>query len=503
MLAIWKIKQIKSPHGEHSPLLRAGTSKAAPQWLGTALRRYRTTRKCITSKVALLILLWSFPVTLTCGLVFNPGNYVQFGPQMIIYGAFSIVFCFFPLTGFLADNKHGRYKMVICSSYIILPAMVLGAVGLGLIIPSPTFISDASQIVGISICSIAALIILVGFVGFTANIVPFGIDQLHDSPGEDQSLFIHWYVWFSYISSFFTRLAWHLIVARMTHVPDEVIRHHKVGISLLLSLLLLAVVLLIISLCVAHHRRRWFLVDSGRVNPYELVYKVTKFAFQHRTPVRRSAFTYCEDELPSGLDLGKNKYGGPFTTEEVEDIKTFYGILKILFSFGTVFFLDLAAKSILSIATHNVPQYYNGTYYNETLAHYIIISNGLLSPLLVVICIPLYLCLVRPFMSYYIPGMLKRMGIGIFFVLLSLMTTFTMDTVLHSSKDKEVRCMFIFNLQFCWSFPRHHLSHCATRFVSSLQHVDLHRFLRVHLFPEPSLHEGDAYWTVVCHQRTL
>ena len=391
-------------------------------------------------------------MTLTCGLVFNPGNYVQFGPQMIIYGAFSIVFCFFPLTGFLADNKHGRYKMVICSSYIILPAMVLGAVGLGLIIPSPTFISDASQIVGISICSIAALIILVGFVGFTANIVPFGIDQLHDSPGEDQSLFIHWYVWFSYISSFFTRLAWHLIVARMTHVPDEVIRHHKVGISLLLSLLLLAVVLLIISLCVAHHRRRWFLVDSGRVNPYKLVYKVTKFAFQHRTPVRRSAFTYCEDELPSGLDLGKNKYGGPFTTEEVEDIKTFYGILKILFSFGTVFFLDLAAKSTLLIATHNVPQYYNGTYYNETLAHYIIISNGLLSPLLVVICIPLYLCLVRSFMSYYIPGMLKRMGIGIFFVLLSLMTTFTMDTVLHSSKDKEVRCMFIFNLHSAGPF---------------------------------------------------
>ena len=60
------------------------------------------------------------------------------------------------------------------------------------------------------------------------------------------------------------------------------------------------------------------------------MYRVTKFAYQHKVPVHRSAFTYCEDELPSGLDLGKSKYGGPFTTEEVEDVKAFYGILKVL-----------------------------------------------------------------------------------------------------------------------------------------------------------------------------
>ena len=83
---------------------------------------------------------------------------------------------------------------------------------------------------------------------------------------------------------------------------------------------------------------------------------------------------------------------------------------------------------------------YDNVTFNETLAHHILISNGLLSPLLVVICIPLYLCLIRPFMSYYIPGILKRMGIGMFLVLLSLVTTFTMDTVLHS-KNKEVACM--------------------------------------------------------------
>ena len=48
-----------------------------------------------------------------------------------------------------------------------------------------------------------------------------------------------------------------------------------------------------------------------------------------------------------GLDLGKEKYGGPFTTEQVEDVKALYGILKVLFSFGVVFFLGFAADSML------------------------------------------------------------------------------------------------------------------------------------------------------------
>ena len=48
-----------------------------------------------------------------------------------------------------------------------------------------------------------------------------------------------------------------------------------------------------------------------------LVYRVTKFARRHQIPVHRSVFTYCEDEVPMGLDLGKEKYGGPFTTEQL------------------------------------------------------------------------------------------------------------------------------------------------------------------------------------------
>ena len=102
-------------------------------------------------------------------------------------------------------------------------------------------------------------------------------------------------------------------------------------------------------------------------------------------------------------------------------------------------------------AKHNIPHYVqnnpfgNSSYlgYNETLGHRILMFNDLFSPLLIVICIPLYLFLIRPFMSpyYYVPGMLKRMGLGMLLVLFSLIATFIMDTVAHI-RNKEAFCMF-------------------------------------------------------------
>ena len=165
------------------------------------------------------------------------------------------------------------------------------------------------------------------------------------------------------ITSVCSLQSWNLVVTSLSCHLNGAPNAYIYGAILLLLILLLVTVILIVTLCVAHHRRRWFLIEPGRVNPYKLVFRVTKFASQHKIPVRRSAFTYCEDEFPTGLDLGKNKYGGPFTTEEVEDVKAFYGILKVLFSFGTVFFLDFIANSILPVfAKHDIPYYIQNTH---------------------------------------------------------------------------------------------------------------------------------------------
>ena len=74
----------------------------------------------------------------------------------------------------------------------------------------------------------------------------------------------------------------------------------------------------------------WLVKEPIGQNPFKLVYKVIKYAIRTKCPRCRSAFTYCEDNLPSRIDFGKSKYGGPFTIEQVEDVKTFLRLLPIL-----------------------------------------------------------------------------------------------------------------------------------------------------------------------------
>ena len=59
--------------------------------------------------------------------------------------------------------------------------------------------------------------------------------------------------------------------------------------------------------------------------------------FERNHLVKRSAFTHWENKTPSQIDLGKQKNGGPFTEEEVEDTKTFWRIVTVLLSTFGIF----------------------------------------------------------------------------------------------------------------------------------------------------------------------
>ena len=205
--------------------------------------------------------------------------------------------------------------------------------------------------------------------------------------------------------------------------------------AIIISFAVLALISLAISLCFEKHKRHWFLIEPGNRNPYTLVYKVIKFAKDHTNPIRRSAFTYCEDELPSRLDLGKEKYGGPFTTEQVENVKAFLGIVRILLTVGPTFFVEVAFSTNLP-GLVQLSYYYHYDYGNITLPKLVptyvyFYASGCLTPLLILLVIPLYLCLLRPFIRDYIPGMLKRMGLGMVLYLISGLCTLVMGVANH------------------------------------------------------------------------
>ena len=413
-------------------------------------------RCCIQSRATCLILLWNFAVLLGYIGFYDMKAMIQVSRSslaIIIFNSFVTVFAIFsPIAGLLTDIRFSRYKAILCSSYVIIAHITTVFLILFTVVLSSKSL-NIKYIQGKSVISFIVIyfgIFAVVFMVFIVNGIQFGMDQLHASSTQDSILYIHWYVWIYYTCSLITEIPWNLLFYDSWYFEN--IKSSRLEISGLCIVALICmtnILLLTVSLCVVYYRKVWFLFEPAGVNPYKLVYKVVRFAYQHKVPLRRSAFTYCDEESQTRLDVGKHKYGGPFTTKQVEDVKAFWGILKVLISIGPAFLLQTVMQSLLPLFARHGNIFRpspnstgHGDVHLEGITRYILISNGLLSPLLVVICIPFYLCWIRQRILYHIPGMLRRIGLAILLMTISLSSTFLMDVMVHVNNTDNSGCMF-------------------------------------------------------------
>uniref|UniRef100_A0A1X7UIU6 Uncharacterized protein n=1 Tax=Amphimedon queenslandica TaxID=400682 RepID=A0A1X7UIU6_AMPQE len=132
------------------------------------------------------------------------------------------------------------------------------------------------------------------------NLLPFNIDQLIGSSSSQLTVVLHW------------------------HNLGPVIGIALYSFNIELIYLLIASIVCVAAVLVSHSLFNGYLDTTpvNTVNPVKLIVRVLCYARKHKYPENRSALTYWEEEAPSRLDLGKDKYGGPFTEEEVEDVKT-------------------------------------------------------------------------------------------------------------------------------------------------------------------------------------
>ena len=213
-----------------------------------------------------------------------------------------------PFAGWLADIQLGRYKVIRWSMWIMWIASML-----------TTMSSVVAQLVPGHqntfklIFQILAFIMAIGFGGYQANIVQFGLDQLHDASTTEITAFITWSVWTYFSNGALFQFAY-VCVKPEYYIFGQLIV--SMSTTVVISSLYFIDYLLI--------------KEPVTQNPFKVIYQVIYYAIKNKHPQFRSAFTYCEDELPSRIDFGKNKYGGPFTTEQVEDVKTFLRSLVII-----------------------------------------------------------------------------------------------------------------------------------------------------------------------------
>ena len=74
----------------------------------------------------------------------------------------------------------------------------------------------------------------------------------------------------------------------------------------------------------------------------QITQSVFKSTYKHQYPLQCSAFTYSGDVFPFRIDYAKEKSGGPFTTEKIEDMKIF---LRIVIALGPVYVLQIPMSS--------------------------------------------------------------------------------------------------------------------------------------------------------------
>ena len=398
---------------------------------------------CLRSKPAILLLIWSFLISLLhwnydqYALIIMIGftNSLEFLSIIVTaYTFFAILQLISPVAGLLADIRYGRNKCVIGSLW----AFVIGYCFLILWSVFVVFsIFRHSFLFGhwpwsyvILACALAMLgvptvigifLFFSSITAFNANVVQFGLDQLQDSPTEHLVLYIHWYVILSYAGTVFLKSFTLMFLSTRIYL-NEISFFATAIVSILLCLCFFILCVSLFIGCCKHYS--WFLPDAGSRNPYKLVYKVVSFARRHSIPVQRSAFTYCEDELPSRLDLGKQKYGGPFTVEQVENVKVFLNILKILLSLGPLFAIERSA---------NILQPLFFTHLSGEASPYIgsAFSIYLIPTLLSVIILIFYVTILRPLVLDYIPSILKRLWLGIILLILPSICFFILDTIGH------------------------------------------------------------------------
>ena len=175
----------------------------------------------------------------------------------------------------------------------------------------------------------------IGFGGYQANVVQLAIDQLHDASTAEIKSFINWYVW----AAIGGGMLEHLAIPCITTSEEN-----KNIFRLTIICICLSIALILNSFC-----SHWLVKEPIGQNPFKLVYKVIKYAIRTKCPRCRSAFTYCEDNLPSRIDFGKSKYGGPFTIKQVEDIKTFLRLLPIHLV-GCAFGIEIVADNAVAVS---------------------------------------------------------------------------------------------------------------------------------------------------------
>ena len=318
-----------------------------------------------------------------------------------------------PLFGWIADAWIGRYKVILYSMLVSLLGSIILSVGI-IISNYPSL-----NVIAIVLLYISDFVNSLSHMGFIANTLPYITDQMIGASGDELSAAVDWYYWIYWLSAAIPPIV-HCYIDESTTAIVSVFLF-STGISLSLSS---------IFLC-----KHWLMTEPEITNPIQHIISVLDFARKNKYPRNRSALTYWEENFPSRLDLGKEKYGGPFTEEGVENVKTFLMLIPLIF---------VISSGELAIHVNN-SQYYHMKKHTKHFVQCFLSDEDMIRNLIVAIVIPFFHLILKPIFFRYLHrislSMLKLIGLGFVLYLTGCFGLSVIELIGHRM-NPNVTCLF-------------------------------------------------------------
>ena len=358
------------------------------------------------SKGALCVLIWS-AIFFSTGNVYTSSELLGIGYWYRFY-SYSVSLTLYVFPAAVADLWLGRHRVMIWGTTVTWLALIVVSIGTAYKFPNLSSVFPISWI----------LLVNVGRILFQSNVIQFGADQLPEGSSDELSSFVHWFVFSMELGRALGFVMSNFILTSLPWFPF--------ALAAVFSLLLV-----LLHCC----SDSCFSKEPPNKSAYSTIYQVLKYAWKHKFPERR-AFMYWDEKPPSRMDLGKGCNGGPFTSEQVEDVKAFLRLLgKILIFLGILIsFLD----HFFFIETYGVLYVHLGL--NESSILPKIASGKLITAAVCFVYVPLHEFVAIPFFRKYVPNILKRIWVAFFLYITSSVVCLIIDVVGHSTTPHNATC---------------------------------------------------------------
>lgn len=384
--------------------------------------------KWLKNKGAILIVVWSYLVgsalhLLRDGYKDKTKEYVSNTGIILVCSTL-----LYPIGGWLADTRLGRYTVIRYSMWIMWIVSLLLTFNEVLACVISGYDNTAAKW---PVFAALSLVMAIAFGGFLSNIVQLGIDQLTDASAMEITSFITWYT----MTAFTSGVIFHY-VSDCIQEKYQILYVKPFFVSVCLS----------VALCSDYLFQHWLIKEHVAGRSLQAIFSIIKYTIRNR----KFKYNYSNEyESLSSFDIAKHRYGGPFTSQQVENVRTFLWMILVLAVFalicGIPIPLDYAQDKMMRPVI-------------DSLECYTKTAMGNFGSISITIFILFFEFILLPLLSNFLPrvSIMGMFTLGAIATSLWIISLLIIDVVAHEDNLYSGKCIFTeasnhpFSIDYKW-----------------------------------------------------